>query len=219
MDYYELLGVEKDASYEEIKIAYRQKSKKMHPDVGGDETEFSELNIAYNTLSDPDARNIYDKVGKGKFKSIDLYKEAQNFLIQLFDNIVENVGGVIGIETLDELYDQCNARIQIRQRDIQFLKRTKEGYEKGLGQIKKKDDDSETMFDSVLKERIKNCEEQIALAKMDVQTIELSLNILKDYYPNEENPEVGIAQKELDFQKQKNKDINKEAQSILEIEG
>ena len=59
-DYYSVLGVDKGASQEEIKKAFRKLSMKHHPDHGGDEEQFKELNEAYSTLSDPQKRNEYD---------------------------------------------------------------------------------------------------------------------------------------------------------------
>ncbi|MGN1069436.1 MAG: molecular chaperone DnaJ [Candidatus Fimadaptatus sp.] len=66
-DYYEVLGVDKTASDEEIKRAYRTLAKKYHPDLnGGDkecEVKFKEVNEAYETLSDPQKRARYDQFG------------------------------------------------------------------------------------------------------------------------------------------------------------
>jgi curved DNA-binding protein len=60
MDYYSVLGVPKSASPDEIKRAFRKLAMQHHPDKGGDETKFKELNEAYSVLGDPAQRAQYD---------------------------------------------------------------------------------------------------------------------------------------------------------------
>lgn len=62
-DYYEVLGVSKDASADEIKKAFRRAAVEHHPDRGGDETKFKELNEAYEVLKDGEKRKRYDQFG------------------------------------------------------------------------------------------------------------------------------------------------------------
>ena len=62
-NYYDILGVSKDATQEEISKAFKQKARKLHPDVNhapNAKEQFQELNEAYETLSDPDKRRQYD---------------------------------------------------------------------------------------------------------------------------------------------------------------
>lgn len=75
-DYYESLGVERDASSEVIKKAFRKLARKFHPDHAGDtpgaEDKFKEINEAYEVLSDPEKRQRYDQLGAN-------YQEGSEF--------------------------------------------------------------------------------------------------------------------------------------------
>src|SRR3990167_2507578 len=63
MDYYQILGITKNASQEEIKKAFHKLAHKYHPDKGCDEKKFKEINEAYQVLSDAKKRAQYDQFG------------------------------------------------------------------------------------------------------------------------------------------------------------
>jgi len=63
-DYYQILGVPKNASPEEIKKAYYKLAHKYHPDKGGDDKKFKEINEAYQVLSNKEKRAQYDRFGR-----------------------------------------------------------------------------------------------------------------------------------------------------------
>ena len=68
IDYYKILGVDKNASDEDIKKAYRKLARKLHPDLNPDDKEahkkFQQINEANEVLSDPEKRKKYDQYGK-----------------------------------------------------------------------------------------------------------------------------------------------------------
>ncbi|KAL4146781.1 hypothetical protein PRNP1_010538 [Phytophthora ramorum] len=77
MVYYELMGIESDATPEQIKKAYRRKALQLHPDKRGNtpesQEEFTRMKQAYDVLSDPQKREVYDQVGEDGIKLMEDY--------------------------------------------------------------------------------------------------------------------------------------------------
>jgi DnaJ family protein A protein 2 len=82
--YYDLLGVPKTASQAEIKKAYRKLAIKHHPDKGGDSEKFKEIGNAYQTLSDPKKRQMYDQFGEGAENLHNGFQSADDLFSQFF---------------------------------------------------------------------------------------------------------------------------------------
>jgi DnaJ-class molecular chaperone len=86
---YETLGVPKNASKEAIKRAGRKKMKKTHPDAGGEEAEFIEVQAAYKILTDDSRRARYDATGDDGEKVDNAEAEAIDVLTQIFGRILD----------------------------------------------------------------------------------------------------------------------------------
>ncbi len=109
-DYYKILGVEKNASAEDIKKAFRKLALEHHPDKGGNAEKFKEVSEAYSVLSDPAKRTQYDTYGNAGpqasygaggfgagqgFEGFDFsgFQQGQNFDFDLGDIFGEFFGG------------------------------------------------------------------------------------------------------------------------------
>ncbi len=103
-DYYEILGVSRNATPDEIKAAYRRLAKKYHPDMNPDNKEeatekFKELSEAYEVLMDPEKRALYDKYGhdgvSGKFRGGNFTWEDFSHFSDIEDIFSDFFGGSI----------------------------------------------------------------------------------------------------------------------------
>src|SRR5256885_11410973 len=103
-DFYQVLGVKRDASEKEVRAAYRKLARKHHPDVNpGDkaaEARFKEINAANEVLSDPDKRRKYDKYGD-RWEYADQIEEAQRERGQRFTYQSGQRGNGTGFEEFE----------------------------------------------------------------------------------------------------------------------
>jgi len=114
-DYYEILGVPKGASNDEIKAAFRKLARQYHPDVNKDagaEEKFKEINEAYGVLSDQDKRARYDRFGHSGLGDMG---GMPDFATMDFSDIFEEILGGFGFST-----GRSSRRAPHRGRDLQM---------------------------------------------------------------------------------------------------
>ena len=109
VDYYKALGVDKKASEEEIKKAYRKLARKLHPDLNPNDKEahkkFQQINEANEVLSDPEKRKKYDQYGKD-WKQADQFEQAHRQQEQRYSSYGEgqNFGGTFDPDDFSEFF-------------------------------------------------------------------------------------------------------------------
>ena len=86
VDYYKILGVDKNIPQNDVRAAYRKRAKQFHPDLHPNDpkakAKFQALNEAYDVISDPDKRAKYDKYGE-QWKNAAAYEQASEALAEL----------------------------------------------------------------------------------------------------------------------------------------
>jgi DnaJ-class molecular chaperone len=126
-DPYDILGVKKDASQEEIQKAYRGRAKKLHPDLnpGNKEAEeqFKALSAAYDLLSDPDKRARFDR---GEIDASGAERPRQRFYRDFADagNPYESTAGFADFAGTDDIlsgiFGGSGANLRMRGRDVHY---------------------------------------------------------------------------------------------------
>ena len=114
-DYYEILGVPRGASTDEIKAAFRKLARQFHPDVNKEadaEEKFKEINEAYGVLSDADKRSRYDRYGRAGLGDMG---GMPDFATMDFSDIFEEILGGFGFST-----GRRSRRSARRGRDLQM---------------------------------------------------------------------------------------------------
>lgn len=184
-NFYKLLGVEKDATEEEIKKAFRKLASKHHPDVGGDINKFKEILLAYETLIDPKARKIYDETGTVEDISLETKVKlfARDNLISLFTNFITKITSrkdIVGKNILRNLNKEVKiSENHLHKHKIRELSR-QDALTILMGRFKKKGE-TETFFEQVIIKQIEDVNKNIKNIDFDLAVRQEMKKLLSEF--------------------------------------
>lgn len=174
MTHYETLGLQPDATPEEIKRAFRAKASAAHPDKGGTTEAMQAINRAHEVLSDPKRRARYDATGTDSAEPT-LDDEAKQMLAQVFEGVISNSDGdwlQDAGSTLTQARNQtAHSRAQAEQRLAQLKARS--------GKIRSKGESN--MVQAIIDRDIANLERQIEGAVRWLEVNARAAEMLADY--------------------------------------
>lgn len=166
MNPYEELGLPADATDQEIKAAYRAKSKKHHPDVGGDADKFSKVSESFQILISSERRSHYDSYGSDK-------PEAGNKVHTIIYDMITNLYTYYDISGLD-IKQECINTVQTKIADLEAEYDSKlykiRALENSLKRVKsnlRMKGDGVNFFEVVLEDKIKTIKKELNSLEMD----------------------------------------------------
>jgi len=187
MTLYETLDIDKKATKEQIKKAYRKKAQEAHPDRGGNPEDFHFISIAYTTLMDDQKKAHYDETGKYNEKKDDLDQAAFQELFALINKVIsELIAGDVDVIHKNVIKTVHAGIKQGIDRTVNIIKDAKKKA-KNLEKLKKRfkytgdTGDKINIVDNVFEQQFKTVSTHIKQQE-NVKIIgEKMLEMLKDY--------------------------------------
>jgi len=170
---YDILGVDKKASQEEIKQAYKKKAKEHHEDKGGDKETMAEINRAAMVLRDPERRERYDTTGKEDKDNFD--QEFMGYVNNLFLKIVQE-NDVDTKDLIGVFRDYTNNLIDGGHHTIKETKKQIKKLEKVLKRL----GDNPGVFGRVITINMDNLKKSVHNDTEQIKFFERCLEMIKD---------------------------------------
>lgn len=186
-DPYGSLGVDRGATIEDIKGAYRRSAKRAHPDAGGSDEQFADVTRAYRLLTDRTRRERYDATGNADEATVDnSIQAAIGVIVGFFDQFMQGaVEGNQEIENLD-LLDVAKKNIQMRQGQFLTAKSKALRHIDGLERVckrsrRKRGAKGPDILSKAIKFRIIEIQRQIANTDREIKSHGDAIELLNGY--------------------------------------
>jgi DnaJ-class molecular chaperone len=177
---YEDLEVDKGATPETIKKAFRKKAKQTHPDNGGKSDEFRTIAKAYNILSDEEKRKRYDNgENPDNINQSNTHEQrVLNIVFSIFNNIVDQNIDLVHHNLFELMRQSIRANQQNFKSEKDRNQNNIERYNNILKRIKKKD--KSTLFIQLLDDKIKGCNAIIIQLDENINVCDDALKLIEE---------------------------------------
>jgi DnaJ-class molecular chaperone len=176
---YDILGLSKDATFEEIKAKYKSLAQQHHPDKGGNPETFKEIKNAYEILSDPISRKKYDTTGYFENR-VSARDEAVERLSNLFFNIFPNINPDIDDLILIMKNESRRERQNINH-NINNCNNCIANINKIINKIKKKNNENENILKIFAENQLKSYEYELQNFIHQIEVVNIVIEMLEDY--------------------------------------
>ena len=178
MNPYDVLGVQTNATPDEIKKRYKSLAQQYHPDKGGDTEKFKEINLAYTILIDDERRKDFDATGniypKGSIKENALNKIAEALYVFINQINVDHEDLILVIK------NDVNREKENLNQQILIVVNLITKHEKVVKKLKRKKQGQNILVEFV-KKRIEQFETDIKTLNNQIEFCDVILDILNDY--------------------------------------
>lgn len=181
---YEALGIDHDATPEQISKAYRKKARETHPDHGGDAEEFKALAIAYEVLSDEQKRDRYDKTGQTEDRPNEVQSIVAALLREAFndDRVTDPIRWML--DKIDRIRSDCKSQKDKTERKLTSQEKKLDRFLKANDRTK--NTEARDFISNCLKSAIESLKTEVANFDHNIQVGTEALAFLNDIrYPKE----------------------------------
>ena len=187
MNLYEMLGVARTATKEEIRKAFRKGAKRLHPDSGGSTEAFTELQTAHNILTDDAARDHYDRTGEIEATPIDPDEMPRKMFATLLIEIIGELGKQARhTNIVNRMHHRLATEITKAEKIAIEVKADKDLYV-SISERVSVAEDQDNLISGIINTHAGQFDRQLKSIEETVANFERVLEILEDY---EDHPEM-----------------------------
>lgn len=181
---YEVLDVPSGCNSARITAAYRSKAKSAHPDAGGSEEEFLEVQHAYLVLKDPERRARFDQTGDQSEQAVDnelasILEEISGYLLRAADKVDEP--GILQLDFLSQMRSAIQEEKRGPQEALERIESTVKRLKKLKGRFEIDPEHGENRIEALIDNHIRMAGREKESCERNLRRIDRMLEILKPY--------------------------------------